>query len=54
MLNSVLLPAFLSVTYPDFAALWRNSGGAERANYGLFLQDFCDLPGVPKPDPTKA
>ncbi|HEX8505755.1 MAG TPA: type IIL restriction-modification enzyme MmeI [Hymenobacter sp.] len=40
------------MTYPDFAARWRNSGGAERANYGLFLQDLCDLLGVPKPDPT--
>jgi hypothetical protein len=40
------------VTYPDFEARWRNSGGAERANYGLFLQDLCDLLGVPKPDPT--
>ena len=38
--------------YSDFAARWRNSGGAERANYGLFLQDLCDLLGVPKPDPT--
>ncbi|TGE18943.1 class I SAM-dependent DNA methyltransferase [Hymenobacter elongatus] len=40
------------MTYPDFAARWRNSGGAERANYGLFLQDLCDLLQVPKPDPT--
>jgi hypothetical protein len=40
------------VTYPDFAARWRNSGGAERANYGLFLQDLCDLLGVSRPDPT--
>ncbi|MBC6699129.1 class I SAM-dependent DNA methyltransferase [Hymenobacter sp. BT190] len=40
------------MTYPDFAARWRNSGGAERANYGLFLQDLCDLLGVPRPDPT--
>ncbi|WP_246289621.1 type IIL restriction-modification enzyme MmeI [Hymenobacter terrestris] len=40
------------MTYPDFAARWRHSGGAERANYGLFLQDLCDLLGVPRPDPT--
>ena len=40
------------MTYPDFAARWQKSGGAERANYGLFLQDLCDLLGVPKPDPT--
>ncbi|GAA4039188.1 hypothetical protein GCM10022409_26020 [Hymenobacter glaciei] len=38
--------------YLDFAARWQKSGGAERANYGLFLQDLCDLLGVPKPDPT--
>lgn len=36
----------------DFETRWLKSGGAERANHGLFLQDFCDLPGVPRPDPT--
>ena len=40
------------MTFSDFAARWQKSGGAERANYGLFLQDLCDLIGVPKPDPT--
>ncbi len=40
------------MTYPDFEARWKNSGGAERANYGLFLTNFCDLLGVPQPDPT--
>jgi hypothetical protein len=40
------------VTYPEFEARWKNSGGAERANYGLFLQDLCDLLQVPRPDPT--
>lgn len=40
------------MTYPDFEARWKNSGGAERANYGLFLQDLCDLLEVPRPDPT--
>ena len=38
--------------YQDFENRWRKSGGAERANYGLFLQDFCDLLGVPRPEPT--
>ncbi len=49
-----LIPTlFLSaLTYPDFEARWKNSGGAERANYGLFLQDLCDLLEVPRPDPT--
>ncbi|SDX36884.1 class I SAM-dependent DNA methyltransferase [Hymenobacter psychrophilus] len=40
------------MTYPEFEARWQHSGGAERANYGLFLQDLCDLLGVPRPDPT--
>ena len=40
------------MTYPEFAARWQNSGGAERANYGLFLTDLCDLLGVPRPDAT--
>jgi hypothetical protein len=40
------------VTYPEFAARWQPSGGAERANYGLFLTDLCDLIGVPRPDAT--
>ncbi|GAB3835794.1 class I SAM-dependent DNA methyltransferase [Hymenobacter jeollabukensis] len=40
------------MTYSDFEARWRPAGGAERANYGLFLQDLCDLLGVPRPDPT--
>jgi hypothetical protein len=40
------------VTYPDFEARWVRSGGAEHANYGLFLQDLCDLLAVPRPDPT--
>ncbi len=40
------------MTYPDFEARWKPAGGAERANYGLFLQDLCDLIGVSRPDPT--
>ena len=40
------------MTYPDFEARWLRSGGAEHANYGLFLQDLCDLLEVPRPDPT--
>ncbi len=39
------------MTFADFEARSQNSGGAERANYGLFLQDLCDLIGVPRPDP---
>ena len=40
------------MTYADFETRWRRSGGAEHANYGLFLQDLCDLLEVPRPDPT--
>lgn len=40
------------MTFSDFDVRWKNSGAAERANYGLFLQDLCDLIGVPRPEPT--
>ncbi|MBU6122612.1 class I SAM-dependent DNA methyltransferase [Hymenobacter siberiensis] len=40
------------MTSTDFKARWQQAGGAERANYGLFLQDLCDLLGVGRPDPT--
>ncbi|MFC5412384.1 class I SAM-dependent DNA methyltransferase [Larkinella bovis] len=40
------------MTYTEFEARWKPAGGAERANYGLFLQDLCDLIGVARPDPT--
>ena len=38
-----------------FNARWRaNEGGAERANYVLFLTELCDLLGLPRPDPANA
>jgi hypothetical protein len=37
----------------SFIARWSSSGGAERANYALFLTQLCDLLGVPQPDATK-
>jgi len=40
------------VLYTDFETRWLKSGGAERANYGLFLTDLCDLLGVARPDAT--
>ncbi|SOD89874.1 class I SAM-dependent DNA methyltransferase [Spirosoma fluviale] len=40
------------MTYSEFITRWEISGGAERANYVLFLQDLCDLLGVARPDPT--
>jgi hypothetical protein len=36
-----------------FIDRWQNSGGAERANYALFLSELCDLLAVPHPDPTR-
>ncbi len=36
-----------------FIARWSKSGGAERANYQIFLTELCDLLGVPKPDPAQ-
>lgn len=38
-----------------FIARWRaNEGGAERANYVLFLSELCGLLGLPQPDPADA
>jgi len=45
-------PFIYPVTHPEFEARWQPSGRAERANYGLFLTDLCDLLGVPRPDAT--
>jgi hypothetical protein len=39
----------------DFIARWQGrEGGAERANYALFLSELCDVLGVPRPDPATA
>jgi hypothetical protein len=43
---------FCAVQYLDFENRWLKSGGAERANYAPFLQELCDLLGVPRPDGT--
>ena len=38
-----------------FITRWRdNEGGAERANYVLFLTELCQLLGLPQPDPAAA
>lgn len=50
--RSYLAKRSFAVTYPDFEARWKNSGGAKRANYGLFRHALCALIGVPAPDPT--
>lgn len=38
----------------EWIAKWQKSGGAERANYQLFLTELCDVLGVDHPDPTQA
>ncbi len=39
----------------DFIARWTGGqGGAERANYVMFLTELCDLIGAGKPDPAGA
>ena len=37
----------------EFVETWKASGGAERANYQLFLSELCDQLGVLRPEPTK-
>ncbi|MFC3723414.1 DNA methyltransferase [Neoaquamicrobium sediminum] len=38
-----------------FIARWTSrEGGAERANYQMFLSEFCDVIGVPRPEPAGA
>ncbi len=39
-------------TIEAFIARWRPSGGAERANYQLFLTELAELLEVPRPDPA--
>lgn len=37
----------------EFVARWEKSGGAELANSQTFLNELCDVLGVPHPDPTQ-
>ncbi len=38
-----------------FVHRWEGQeGGAERANYAMFLSELCDIIGVPRPDPAQA
>lgn len=42
-----------STIVEDFIERWRNStGGAERANYAMFLTEFCAIISVAPPDPA--
>ncbi len=36
-----------------FIGRWHQSGGAELANFQTFANEFCDVLGVPRPDPTQ-
>jgi len=36
----------------EFIERWAQSGGAERANYQLFLAELCEVLDVPRPEPT--
>ena len=43
------------MTVDEFIERWRNNeGGAERANFPLFLTELCTLLGLPQPDPADA
>ena len=36
-----------------FITRWEAAGGAERANYQLFLTELCALLGLPMPEPAR-
>lgn len=40
-------------TLDAFLARWGASGGAERADYQIFLAELCDLLEIPRPEPTR-
>ena len=43
------------MTIDAFISRWSNlEGGAERANYAMFLSELCDVIEVPRPDPAGA
>lgn len=43
------------MTIDAFITRWSNlEGGAERANYAMFLSELCDVIEVPRPDPAGA
>jgi len=45
----------MRVTVDDFIERWgKNEGGAERANFPLFLTELCALLDLPQPDPADA
>jgi len=45
-------PTVIPSSFDDFFRRWEASGGAERANDSMFLNELCDLLEVPRPDPA--
>lgn len=44
-----------AATLDPFIARWRaNEGGAERANFPLFLTELCTILDLPQPQPADA
>jgi hypothetical protein len=46
------VPAQGQAAAEGLLARWRRSAASERANYGLFLIELCDLLGLPHPQPA--
>ncbi len=43
------------MTIDEFITRWRDlAGGAERADYQMFLGELCDVLGLPRPNPASA
>ena len=41
------------MTVEDFIERWTKSGAGERSNFQSFINELCDLIGVPHPDPAE-
>ncbi len=45
----------MGLLHEQFVAKWQDTeGGQERANYGMFLTELCEVLDVPRPDPANA
>ena len=43
------------MTIDEFITRWKDArGGAERANYQMFLSELCEALDLPRPDPASA
>ncbi len=43
----------MSADFQTFLDRWQLAGAGERANYGLYLSELCDVLGVPRPQPMQ-